>query len=467
MKKKFVKKIKKKIPWIEHIIEDVKDAMELNISTEDIKVKLTRKTICIYCRGTKKLCGKSRCPVLVRLYSYLKVKPLINRTAIEGSSPPAIFVGRFGYPMVYAGPLTPPFIGDTFIYDYPEKWLEMNIDQIIDFRLKLIRGKYLVNVKKPEKAGRKFNLTLELALAARPVETEVKFKRKPGKTIILDDEVQPMGPSAPLIKLDISNPSVDRKLEKAYYDYDLKASEAILELYQHNVPVSRIQRAFSIGAFGLRNLRRLVPTRWSITAVDSIISRRLRDEVVKENPLINEYRVYESNEIGNKFIVLMLPEAWSYESIEAWYPGSAWNPTTENIMIGGDWEGYTGRTTYAKIGGCYYAARLAVTEYLAKEGRQATVIILREAYPDYILPLGVWQVRENVRNALKSKPVKFENLKEALQYISGKLKIKINYWIETSILLKRALYQRKITEYVKKGEVETGLCIHMKQLERK
>jgi len=467
MKKKFVKKMKKKIPWIEHVIEDAKDALELNITTEDVKVKIPRKTICIYCRGTKKLCGKSRCPVIVKLYSYLRVKPLINRTDIEGSSPPAVFVGRFGYPMVYAGPLTPPFIGDTFIYDYPEQWLGMDIEQIIDFRLKLIRGKYLVNVKKPEKAGRKFDLTLELALAARPVETEVQFKRKPGKTIVLDDEVQPMGPSAPLIKLDISNPSADRKLEKAHYDYDLRAGEAILELYQKNVPVSRIQRAFSVGAFGLKNLRRLVPTRWSITAVDSIISRRLRDEEVKQNPIINEYRVYESSEVGNKFIVLMLPEAWSYESIEAWYPGSAWNPTTEHIMMGGDWEGYMGRTTYAKIGGCYYAARLAVTEYLAKERRQAAVIILREAYPDYILPLGVWQVRENVRNALRSKPIKFDNLKETLNYISEKLKIKIDYWIETSELLKRALYQRRITEYIKKRKTETGLCLHIKQLEKK
>ncbi|MCS7385315.1 MAG: Nre family DNA repair protein [archaeon GB-1867-005] len=449
--RKFVKIVKKKIPWIQHVLDNVRDALDLNLLENELKIKVPRKSMCIYCRGTKNLCGKSRCPVIIKMYSYIKIKPLIEDLQLEGSSPPAVFIGRYGYPRVYAGPLVPPLLGDTGIYDYPEKWLNMNIDQIVDMRLKLIRGKFLVNVKKFEDAGKLMDLTLELALSANSVETDVQFKKKPSKAIVLDDQVQPMGPSAPLKKLEISNSKWDKRLEKAFYDYDLKASEAILELHKHGVPVSRIQRAFSVGAFGLRRLRRLVPTRWSITAVDSIISREIRDEIVKRCPPINEYRVYEAEFLGNKFIVMMMPEAWSYELIEAWYPGSAWNPSRRYISIGGDWEGYAGRTTYAKIGGCYYAARLAVTEYLSRERRQAAVIVLREAYPDYILPLGVWSVRESVRSALRSKPIKFDTLEEALRHISARLKIRMRHWIETSELLKRALLQKKITRYLTKG----------------
>ncbi|RLE53848.1 MAG: hypothetical protein DRJ26_02820 [Candidatus Methanomethylicota archaeon] len=448
-RKKFVKIIKRKIPWIQHVLDDVRNALDLNLTESDLKVKVPSRSLCIYCRGTKKLCGKSRCPVIMKMYSYLKIKPLINSLELVGYSPPAVFVGRYGYPKVYAGPLVPPVIGDTHIYDYPEKWLNMNIDQIVDMRLKLIRGKFLVNVKKFEEAGKLMNITLELALSANSVEADATFKKKPTKAIVLDDQIQPMGPSAPLKKLEISNPKWDKKLEKAFYDYDLKASEAILQLHKSGVPVSKIQRAFSVGAFGLRRLRRLVPTRWSITAVDSIISREIRDEIVKRSPIINEYRVYEANMLGNRFIVLLMPEAWSYELIEAWYPGSAWNPNRKYIAIGGDWEGYAGRTTYAKIGGCYYAARLAVTEYLSREGRQASVLVLREAYPDYILPLGVWSVRESVRSALENKPVKFDTLEEALKHISTRLRISMKYWIETSELLKNALIQKKITSYLK------------------
>ena len=50
----------------------------------------------------------------------------------------------------------------------------------------------------------------------------------------------------------------------------------------------------------------------------------------------------------------MIPAQWSYESMEAWYPGTVWNPAGTNISIFSDWEGNNGRTTYAAIGGCYY-----------------------------------------------------------------------------------------------------------------
>ena len=64
----------------------------------------------------------------------------------------------------------------------------------------------------------------------------------------------------------------------------------------------------------------------------------------------------------------MIPQQWSYESMEAWYPGTVWNPNGTSIAIFSDWEGNSGRTTYAQIGGCYYSARLAVCEQLPKKG---------------------------------------------------------------------------------------------------
>jgi len=446
-KKKFVKKVKRKIPWIDGLIEDYRDALDLNIIGK-VKFRTSERSICIYCRGIRKLCGKPKCPIMMKFYSYINVKKLISNLELEGSSPPGVFIGRYGYPYVYAGPLIPPILGDTHLYDYPEKWIDMKMEDIIDFRFKLVRGKFLVNVKKFEEAGRRIQLTQELALATSPVETEAYFKKPPGKIFLIDADVQPMGPSAPLKKFDIINPKIDHKLEKAYYDFDLKAADAIINLFHERIPVTRIQRAFSVGAFGLRRNRKLVPTRWSITAVDSTISRRIRDEIVKKNPLINEYRVFESNMLGNRFTVIMFPEKWSYELIEAWYPGTAWNPNRRFISIGGDFEPYEGRKTYAKIGGCYYAARLATVEYLEREGRQASVLILREAYPEYILPLGVWLVRECVRKALASRPLKFDDLNEVLEHLSRRLKVNMKYWIDTSELLKRNLFQRRIIEYV-------------------
>jgi hypothetical protein len=168
---------------------------------------------------------------------------------------------------------------------------------------------------------------------------------------------------------------------------------------------------------------------------------------VKTFPEIGEYRVYESIYLDNIFEILMIPQRWSYESMEAWYPGTVWNPTGTSIAIFSDWEGNSGRTTYAQIGGCYYSARLATCELLAKDHRQATVIVLREARPGYIMPIGVWQVRENVRNAMRQKPLLFKSLAESLQFIGGRFEIPMERWIMQSELLKRALFQKKISDF--------------------
>ncbi len=368
---------------------------------------------------------------------------------IAGASPPSVFVGRIGYPYVYAGPLVPPVQEDTSLYDLPEYWFGKTIDEIVGFRSMLVRGKHRVHVREFEKAGKIIEKTRELALAVKPVEVELILKKKPRGSLVLDDEVQPFGPSAPIRDLLVGNARWDHQIEKAHGDTDLKAVDAVAELYGKGVLVTKIQRAFSVGAFGLKKNRRLVPTRWSITAVDSIISKELMEKV-KTFPEISEFRVYESRYLDNVFEVLMLPGAWSYEAIEAWYPGTVWNPHGRNVVMFSDWEGYEGRTTYAEIGGCYYAARLAVCEQLTKERRQATVIVMREAHPGYIMPVGVWQVRENVRNAMRQKPFTFKTLEEALKWIGNRFQIPLKRWILHSELLKNALFQKRITDFMRK-----------------
>lgn len=413
---------------------------------ESIVTRASRSSPCVLCKGARFLCGKTRCPIMVKVNYYLKSVPLMASEDIAGASPPSVFIGRIGYPYVYAGPLVPPVHEDTSLYDLPEQWFGRSIDEIVGFRSLLIRGKRRVHVEKFEQAGKIAEKTRELALAENSVDLELNLTKKPRGFLFLDDDVQPFGPSAPIRDMRLGNAKFDSRIEKAYYDTDLRATEAVLELYKRGVMVTKIQRAFSVGAFGIEKNRRLVPTRWSITAVDDIISKALIEQV-KTFPEISEYRVYESVYLDNVFEVLMIPDAWSYESMEAWYPGTVWNPRGNSTLIFSDWEGRDGRTTYAQIGGCYYSARLAVCEQLVKERRQATVIVLREARPGYIMPVGVWQVRENVRNAMRQKPRLFKSLNEALQFISSRFEIPLRRWVMQSELLKKALFQKKLSDF--------------------
>lgn len=431
-------------PWLDRT-EHLNVIYELSLENKSTNREDAR---CVLCKGSRMLCGKTRCPILVRYYVRMKTQPLIDSTTLEGSTPPSVFVGRIGYPYVYVGPMIPPLHGDTAFLDTPERWLGRSIDEIVEFRSQLVRGMYRVKIQNVETSGKIIDQTRELALASLSADVDAEFSKKPFGRITLDDEIQPFGPSAPLKKLDVGNLKLDWRIDRAYSDTDLKAAEAVLELYNNGILVSKIQRAFSVGAFGLEKNRRFVPTRWSITAVDSIISKDL-SYIVRTNPLINEYRVYESVQLDNRWEVLMLPTSWQYELVEAWYPQTVWNPYGRGIVMFSDSEGFEGRTTYAKIGGCYYAARLASCELLARERRQAGVVILREAHPGYIMPVGVWNVRENVRNALNNPPKKFETLNEALRYVSQKLAIPIRRWIRNSTILQNELYQKRIDDYPK------------------
>jgi hypothetical protein len=59
----------------------------------------------------------------------------------------------------------------------------------------------------------------------------------------------------------------------------------------------------------------------------------------------------------------------------------------------------------------------------------------------------VWQVRENVRNAMRQKPHLFNTLGESLKFISSRFEIPLRRWIQQSALLKSALFQKKITDF--------------------
>ena len=409
-------------------------------------------SICLLCRGGKLLCGKMSCPVLLRAQALAKSSIRITSPEICGSSPPSVFVGRIGYPKVYVGPMVPPVTGETSVLDTPELWFGRDVQEIVDFRFMLVRGKVPADVNSADSSF--IRELQELAMVRTPADVEMVLERVPKMVLTLGSDIQPFGPSAPLRDFQLSsNPKTDRRIEKAYSDRDLPAHQAIVELYEQGVLISSIQRSFSLGMFGIGRQRRLVPTRWSITAVDSIVSQNLIARM-KEYPTIDEFRVYKLSHMDNRFAAILMPESWSFEWIEAWFPGTTWNPeTAPEPAVMGDHETYEGRTAYPDIGGCYYACRLAVAEALVRERRQASALVLREIHPGYLLPVGVWFVRESVRRMLAQRPEVFHDLRSALESAVSGLTIPVSRWVDASWLLRRSLFQKKITEFWQNGRV--------------
>jgi len=73
---------------------------------------------------------------------------------------------------------------------------------------------------------------------------------------------------------------------------------------------------------------------------------------------------------------------------------------------------------------------------------------MREIHPSFITPLGVWINRECVREAFRGEARRFDSLGEAMAYIGSRFAVRIGEWTRTSVLLKDALYQEKITKYL-------------------
>ena len=64
------------------------------------------------------------------------------------------------------------------------------------------------------------------------------------------------------------------------------------------------------------------------------------------------------------------------------------------------------------------------------------------------MPIGVWNVRESVRKALKEPHKKFDTLDQALIYISEKMDIPLQRWIKNSAILKHQLFQKRLDDYM-------------------
>jgi hypothetical protein len=381
------------------------------------------------------LAGKGE--YLRHLTSRFRMRSVAVGKELEGSTPPSVFIGSWNYPKVFAGPMVAPMSGDTSLLDSPEAWIPQNVttSDIVNFRLNLVRGKQ--EVKITDLDNDLVEKLRDISMADSSIESEVEFKTIPRGTSFTDEHT-PHGPSALMEDFDVGNCRWEHSLEKAYYDTDLKAADAVVELHEKDTPFSRIQKAFSVGGMGTKRRRRLVPTRWSITACDSILGNTMLKEV-RHNEIIPFYQVREFQSLNNYYAVILLPMAWQYEWMEAFL-----HVLGREEMLFGDYETNKGKKGYSTVGGCYYSCKFGVLEALAKEKKQAGAIILREAYRGYV-PLGVFNVRENVRNAMKQPAKEFESFRSVLNYLAPKLKLGISRFVRDSTLLEEHLHNRQTT----------------------
>ena len=99
--------------------------------------------------------------------------------------------------------------------------------------------------------------------------------------------------------------------------------------------------------------------------------------------------------------------------------------------------------------GAYYAARKSVCEYLFKIRRQARILIFREVRGGYLVPLGVWVIRETVKNAMEtSVPIILDNFNDSLVKMADGLMVNLKNWKKSSKMVDFIKNQRTIDDYL-------------------
>ena len=360
-------------------------------------------------------------------------------------SAPAPFIGRYGYPRINVGILSPSEImNDADNLDAQRQWAKNNLDipEIVGFRSQLINSRDKAHVKDKNKL---LEIAQEVALSKKAVDLEINLKKKPTLVFKTDPYLAPHAANAQIKSAVLAdNPKIPRFADKIIDD-DLLANKQLIELNK-KFDEHYLSKILSVGLLGKEKSKKLVPTRWSITATDDTLGKNNISEI-KQFRQNEEYLMHFGGYLGNYYAILFFPEIWSYELFEI-YAGDS--DDKGDYMT--DHESYNGRKDYASntVGG-YYACRLAITEKLKEKKRQASVLALRFITDEYTTPLGVWVVREATRKSLESSPISFASKELMFSYLKYKINstfsLDADKFLNLSKILTENKAQKKLFEF--------------------
>lgn len=374
----------------------------------------------------------------------------------HGISPPAVFIGsKLEYPSVNVGILTP--IENTenpANFNNPREWVanDYDIKRISALRTGLINSRFKADVFQARKQGRLLELSQEIAMSMKPANVEIHLEKKPIiRKAYFEDTSLPIGPAAELKHATLTeNVKISNKVQKVVYDTDLKAVDGLRYLNQKGFDENQLQQLLSVGVLGIGKNRKLVPTRHSITAVDSNLGEDLILNV-KHYEKIDNYKLFFGNYFGNYYLILMFPEIWGYELFETFIANKLTNPN-EELNYTTDYESYKKRTAYAEqCAGGYYANRYSVLNYLDANKKQARVLVYRFTTEEYEVPLGVWVVRQGVKKTMGSESLVFESKEKMMNKAREIILQKFNYNLDNMLaktkLLAEMKKQNKLSNY--------------------
>ncbi|MBR9681642.1 MAG: hypothetical protein GOV00_02455, partial [Candidatus Altiarchaeota archaeon] len=237
---------------------------------------------CIKCKG-RLWCRLTRCPVYDRARSLRKIKFKKN---VEAPTQPFYMISWKNYPRVAVGP-----------------HLSVN-SKGIEKSMKISMDDFLVNMSSQVRPFevKSIRTSEEAALSINPIFVNAELK----SAINVNEFDLGQVPTVSARKITLEDtPKIPGKVFEIVDSYDLKASFAVNSL-EDNFGFDYAVQALSTGNLGVKSERKMVPTRWAITAVDSIIAKGLFEKV-KTFEEVRDFEIYELVHWDNHFVILIVP----------------------------------------------------------------------------------------------------------------------------------------------------------------
>jgi hypothetical protein len=353
------------------------------------------------------------------------------------------------------------------------KLVKKTYDEILPLKAKSILGTTQKNyIKKPK--ARIVEELRDIYKSKTAIEMQSSFEKELRFTKIVSSKVAGvMGSQNELTKLEAQeNTKTSNKIEK-YTENDIKAKEAIISLYEKGVNEHQIINLLALGSFGIELNRKLVPTKWAISAFDQTIDNYLHKKILKYN-LLNQFEVYQDYDKGNDFIIILMPNTYSAEIVETWDLGESaeqqeqkstdkshlfgvvtqdkkvkidkWN-TGKRIIIEQDYVSINNKlkTKDPQCAGGYWATKSPINRFLDKRQKQASYLSIR-FIDNYDIPLGVVFVRECARKALTNCIFKSSSQKEVEEFIKQNYP-RHHFHFTNSATLKEEKKQTRLTSF--------------------
>ena len=203
------------------------------------------------------MCGISPCPLLADIRGRLPVMQSGSVSELVGPSPPSLFVGRYGYPDVRAGPSAAWVPDDSDAVPLasgdPADLFGRPLEEVAARHANLITGGRVMPVGSTASPDAMLETTQEIAMAEKSVDVELDFA-KPiivGVNPTFDSMSTPLGPSGEVLRAEVvGHTSIPRKVDSVANENDLLAADAMGELTEWS-PTELLALARVADAYGL------------------------------------------------------------------------------------------------------------------------------------------------------------------------------------------------------------------------